>query len=132
MVDVGHIVARLQVVEVLERDGLLGAEVVAQMIAVVTLKDLVVGVAAHLLVVVDEAGMDGDQPPFKIGMKFIVMLDVVQDGLDTVQLLGTLRIENDVIAFRLIIIDILNEEVEIFIEDGLRRCVKNGIPVRGC
>ena len=68
VVDVGHIVAGLQIVEVLEGDGLLGAEVVAQVVAVVTLKDLVVGVAAHLLVIVDEAWMDGDQLSFKVAV----------------------------------------------------------------
>ena len=78
-----------------------------------------VGVTAYLVVVVDEACMDGNELPLEIRMQLIVMLDVVQDGLDAVQLLGTLRIEDDLVAFRLVIVEILNEEVEVLIEDGL-------------
>ena len=119
VVDMGDIVSRLEVVEVLQGYGLLGAKVVAQVVAVVTLKDLVVGVAAHLVVMVDEARMDGNELSLEVAVQLIVMLDVVQDGLDTVQLLGTLRIKDDLVALRLVIVEILNEEVEVFIEDGL-------------
>ena len=47
VVDVGDVVAGFQFVEVFQRDGLLGREVVAQVEAVVTLKDVVVGVAPY-------------------------------------------------------------------------------------
>ena len=57
---------------------------------------------------VDETGMDGDELPLEIGMKLVVMLDVVQDGLDAVQLLGALGIEDDLVAFRLIVVEVLN------------------------
>ena len=65
--------------------------------------------------------MDGDELSFEVGMQLVVMLDIVQDGLDAVQLLRALRIEDDLVAFRLIVVEVLDEEVEIFIKDGLRR-----------
>ena len=132
MVDMGDIVAGLQVVEVLEGDGLLGAEVVSQVIAMVTLEDLVIGVAAHLVIMIDEACMDGDELSLEVTMQLIVMLDVIQDGLDAVQLLGTLRIEDDLVAFLLIVIEIFNEKVEVLVEDRLGCGVERGIPARGC
>ena len=82
VVDVGHIVAGLQFVEVFQRDGLLGREVVAQVETVVTLKDLVVGVAAHLQILVYEAAVDGDGLGFEVAVKLVVVVDVVQNCLN--------------------------------------------------
>ena len=90
------------------------------MVAVIAFEDLVVGVAAHLVVVVDEAGVDGDEFPLEVGMQLVVMLDVVQDGLDAVELLGTLRVENDAVAFLLLVVDVFNQEVEVLVENRLR------------
>ena len=82
VVDVGHIVAGLQFVEVFQRDGLLGREVVAQVETVVTLKDLVVGVAAHLQILVDEAAVDGDGFGLEVAVKLVIVVDVVQNRLN--------------------------------------------------
>ena len=94
------------------------------MIAVVTLKHLVVGVAAYLVIMVDEARVDGDELPLKVAVQFIMVLDVVQDGLDAVQLLRTLRIEDDLVAFRLVVVEVLNEEVEVLVENWLGSSMK--------
>lgn len=127
MVDMGYIVTGFQVIEVLEGDGLLCAEVVAQVITVVTFEDLVVGIAADFLVVVDEPRMDGNELPLEIAVQLIVVLDVVQDGLDAVQLLGTLRVEDDAIALRLVIVNVLNKQVEVLVENRLRRRMENSV-----
>ena len=52
------------------------------------------------------------------------MLDIVQDGLDAVQLLRALRIEDDLVAFRLVVVEVIDEEVKVFVEDGLGSGVK--------
>ena len=55
IVDVGHIVARLQLEQLLEGHGLVGRPQVLHRVLVVALENLVVGEAQHTLVVVDEA-----------------------------------------------------------------------------
>ena len=82
VVYMGDIITGLQFVKVFQRDGLLSREVVAQMEAVVTLKDLVVSVAAHLQVFVDEAAVDGDGLGLEITVQLIIMVDVVQNRLN--------------------------------------------------
>ena len=47
---------------------------------------------------VDEARMDGDESPLEVAVQLIVMLNVIQDGLDAVQLFGALGLEHDAVA----------------------------------
>ena len=107
VVDVGDIVARLQLIEVFQRNGLLGREVVAQVEAVVTLEDLVVGVATHLEVFVDEAAMDGDGLGLEVAMALIVVVDVVQNRLDTRELLAAFGEHDDAVAFLIMLSNVI-------------------------
>ena len=120
MVDVGNVVAWLQLIKVFQRDGLLGREVVAQVEAVVTLKDLVVGVATHLQVFVDEATVDGDGFDLEVAMALLVMVDIVQNRLDTRELFTAFGEHDDAVAFLLMLGNVVDEQVEVFAEDRLR------------
>ena len=119
VVDVGPLVAGLHFVEVFQRDGLLGREVVAEVETVVTLKDLVVGVAAHFQILVDEAAVDSDGLGFEVAVKLVIVVDVVQNCLNARKLLATLGKDDDAVAFLLVFGDVVDEEVEVFAEDGL-------------
>ncbi len=119
VVDVGDIVAGFQLIEVFQRDGLLGREVVAQVEAVVTLEDLVVGVAAHFQVLVDEAAVDGDGLGLEVAVQLVVVVDVVQNGLNARKLLAAFGEHDDAVAFRFVLVDVVDKQVEVLAEDGL-------------
>ena len=86
----------------------------------VTLKDLVVGVAAHLQVFVDEAAVDGDGLGLKVAMALLVMVDVVQNRLDTRELFAAFGKLDVAVAFFLMFGIVVDELVEVLAEYRLR------------
>ena len=90
----------------------------------ITLEDLVVGVAAHFQVFVDEAAVDGDGLGLEVAVTLVVMVDVVQNRLNTRELFAALGVDDDAIALFLVLGYVVDEQVEVLAENRLRLCME--------
>ena len=86
----------------------------------VTLEDLVVGVAAHFQVFVDEAAVDGDGLGLEVAVQLVVVVDVVQNCLNTRKLLTAFGEDDNAVAFLFMFGNVVNEQVEVLAENRLR------------
>ena len=130
VVDVGDIVAGFQLVKFFQGEGLFGAVTVAQVETVVTFKDLVVGVAAHFQIVVDKSAVDGVQVAVEVLVVFGMVLQVVQNGLDAVELLGAFGIQNQAVAVLFAHGDVFDKQVEVLVENRLWQGVESNVVCR--
>ena len=123
VVGVHHVVARLELVEFLQREGYLAAArlVALEVVLVEAVEQLVVGEDAQAQLVVGKAFVQGLLHRRKGDLLAPALLE---DGTDAVGLLGAVATDIDGIAVGQIAGKAVGHEVEVLVEDGLRRRVE--------
>ena len=123
VVAVYHIVAYLQLVDLLEGDDSLAAAGVLarECHAVETLEDLVVGIAAYLQPFVHKTRM---QRPVHCRKAYRITRNIFKDSRQTVGLLLLVGKDIEFVAFRRLATQIIGQQVEILVENRLRQGVK--------
>ena len=119
VVDVDHIVAGVEARQVLERQRLLSRAhlFIAQRIFMVSLENLMVGIEAQLLHRVHKSAVQRHvqlavlQAPAAVG----------HDGAQAFELPAVVGQDVDHVALLQAVVDVVFEQVEILVEDGLRR-----------
>ena len=128
VVDVYDVVADLELLEFLQREGhLAGAcALAAEVVLVEAVEDLVVGEEAHLQGVVDESCVecpgDGGEAHSSLRLPLAWMLRecCFEDDFQAVGLLGRVGQHVESVAFVLVVLEGLRQQVEVLVEDGLR------------
>ena len=95
VVDVGHVVARAQLVQLGDGHLLVAPDLAVEAVALVAVEDLVVGVEAELAVVVDEALVQRERQRAHRGL---TAADLVEDVLQTLGLHLVAREDEGLVA----------------------------------
>ena len=124
VVDVGNVIARVQVVKFFDGQAFLAAEAFAQAEFVVTLKKLVVGVAEDFQVVVHKPGVQAYFHRRKLYRRFCVAFGSLENGLQPFNLFGVVRQDQGAVAFGGLPAQVFFQQVEFFVESRLGRLLK--------
>jgi hypothetical protein len=116
VIDVGNEIAGLEFVKHPDVEGHFFGVALFEAIPVESFEDLVVGIAGNFQIGVEEAFMDGAGN----GVEFYIGVEVFEDGVETINLFGI--IGKEVVGDTLsgILLKIVDEEIELFVESGLR------------
>ena len=125
VVDVGNVIARVQVVKFFDGQAFLAAETFAQAEFVVTFKKLVVGVAEDSQVVVHKPGVQAYFHRRKLYRCFCTVFGSLENGLQPFNLPGVVRQDKSAVAFGGLPAQVFLQQVEFFVECRLGRLLKN-------
>ena len=130
VVFVHNVVAHLNLVEFLEREGEFARAglVALQVIFVEAVENLVVGEHTQLEVVVHKTLVQGVLNGFKLD----VIVAVLEDEPQTLNLLGTVAQDANPVAFFNEVVERLADEVEVLVIDALRRAVERQSGIAFC
>ena len=133
IVDMGHVIAGLQLKELFKGEGLVGIAKVADGIFVITFEDFVVGETNQLLRLVNKAMVElalqklnlrdrvinGDTLPLGDGNNIHMRFGRGKDFFQTPLLLLVSNGDENLVAFVAIVAEGVDEHVELFVESGL-------------
>ena len=121
VVDVHHIVARTQLVQLGDGHLLVAPDFAVDAVTLVTVENLVVGIEAQLQVVVHESLVQGHRQRPHDGLP---AANLVEDVLQTLHLRLVLRKNIGIVSPQGVADHIVRQHLEIFIEFRLRGCRK--------
>ena len=133
IVDMGHVIAGLQLKELFKGEGLVGIAKVADGIFVITFEDFVVGETNQLLRLVNKAMVElalqklnlrdrvinGDTLPLGDGNNIHMRFGCGKDFFQTPLLLLVSNGDENLVAFVAIVAEGVDEHVKLFVESGL-------------
>ena len=124
VVHVNHVVAQLELLNLLQRQGHLATAclVALQVVLVEAVEDLVVGEEAHPQVVVDEALVQ--RAVYGSEKRRVVSGEGQENLLQPLVLLLAVGQYVDGVPLQLIVLEGLGEQVEVLVEERLGRCVE--------
>ena len=123
VVDVDDIVADVEGTEFAESDALLLLThiVIAERHLLEAVEDLVIGIETDPCLLIDKAGVESD---VQLGIGELA-LSLAEDGAEALELAAIVGDEENLVGIGRLVVNIVFEEVEILLEEGLR----DGLPI---